>query len=79
MLFSLRFGSLCSGAATSLTFERSSSKTADTRNLNKIRKGSKELSHENLMCLNLSPLMESYKRQAGQRKIPVAASSMAGG
>jgi dihydrofolate reductase len=31
------------------------------------------------MCLNLSPLMESYKPQAGQRKIPVPASRMAGG
>jgi hypothetical protein len=29
VLFSLRFGSLCSGAATSLTSERSSSKTED--------------------------------------------------
>ena len=26
------------------------------------------------MCLNLSPLVVSYKPQAGQRKIPVAAS-----
>ena len=31
------------------------------------------------MCLNLSPLMVSYKPQADQRKIPVAASRMAGG
>jgi hypothetical protein len=29
--------------------------------------------------LNLSPLTVSYKPQAGQRKIPVAASRMAGG
>jgi len=31
------------------------------------------------MCLNLSPLTVSYKPQAGLRKIPVAASRMAGG
>jgi hypothetical protein len=29
--------------------------------------------------LEFVPLMESYKPQAGQRKIPVAASRMAGG
>ena len=31
------------------------------------------------MCLNLSPWMESYKPQVGQRKRPAAASRMAGG
>src|SRR5258708_22661586 len=31
------------------------------------------------MSWNLTPWMESYKPQAGQRKIPVAASRMAGG
>ena len=31
------------------------------------------------MCLNLPPLMVSYKLRAGQRKTPVAASRMAGG
>ena len=34
---------------------------------------------EKLLCLNISPLMVSYKLQAGRKKIPAAASRMAGG